>query len=508
MRILIILLKILGGLLFLLISTVIALRFTLDLEEIKPKLEAMLGQMTESEAKIDQLSLQGITGLGIDSVEFTFPLTPEQEAEWSAFRAYLKEKRRIKREGGVAPEPMTAPAEAIKLCAQKINFQMTPTSLISFALGGEISGEIEARILTCGAGSEPLSEDEPKRLSAHFQTIWETGSSTRTHDIQLRGISLNEVDLADIGFLKSKLPIEVSGQVMMRGEATLTFDRRWRLLINKSTGKLKVEASRVSTKKGLVGLFELPDLNFGQITAKLEVEKNKLNISEFQIRNDDFTGDLTGFLQLSGVWGRTGLNLHLAFNLSPEFVSKTPEISRLGEMKIGPAARYLSGRADKGYDVGVLLKGRVNRPQASPAKNSPYSKEGRTQERRGKRETTRSPRIQDKKRGGIRPGLKPNLPSSRPPRVSPVRRTPVSSAKGERAKRGEKRRTEVLQKPGRYPSPASEKKEISEDGETEVETEVEGEYEGESDVEGEHEGESDVEGVHEGAGIEHAEVEE
>ena len=129
--------KLLIYMILLTLFTAIALRFTLDLNRIKPDLERIVSEKSGGDFKLSALEFSGILGLNVPSAELTFPLTAEQELEWESFRAYLKERREAKKAGQPEPEPITAPKPAMKLCTQNLNIDLPLGTILSLTFGGE-----------------------------------------------------------------------------------------------------------------------------------------------------------------------------------------------------------------------------------------------------------------------------------------------------------------------------------------------------------------------------------
>ena len=495
----------LGGLrlfaytILLILFTAIALRFTLDLNRLRPDIERVMSEKSGGDFKISSLDFAGALGLSVPSAELTFPLTPEQELEWESFRSYLKERREAKSEGRPEPEAIKAPSPAMKLCVQNLNVDLPLSALMSVALGGELSADLETKIFECGESEIPLAESEVRRLSVHVSTLWDGPSAPkRAQDFSVR-FKLNELELSEIDFLAHSSPVKLSGALVAEGEGVINIGRLGRLQLKKSTGILNLEVSGLKTKAATIDALELPAVTLGEVKAKLNFDRGELRLSEFQTRSDDLKGDLTGNIKVLGGWLRSKLELHVALDLSSEFMIKNPDVKTIATLQ----RRYFTRRGDGGYDVGILFKGSVNRPRVTAARNSPYSKEGRELNRNQKK------RDRAKSRVSNRPNARPNNRSKAPSNNSlEEKRNRRAKAKKERRKNRIKNRVEPtlplnpLEKEALVEEPQeAESDEEAEDGragaEGEAESEGEGELEGEVEGEGETEGEAEAEGVEE-----------
>ncbi len=356
------------------VFTLVALRLTIDLNELKPTIEKFLSLKTGAKCEIQNLELQGVLGLSLASVELTLPLSPEQELEWDKFRAYLKARRAAKEAGQAEPEPMKAPAPAPKLCLQSSQIDLGLGNVLSIVLGGHIELSGQSKLFACGVADDDSNQEEPQYLSFSVGTQWDgLGASKRAQDLAF-SYKLNEIDLGENDFLQSSLPMPLKGKLTSQGEGHIVIGKLGRLQIKKSSASLKLEGTGLQTEATTVSALELPAVNLGDLSAQLKLDRGQLDLVEFKSQSEDIKGEFTGHLKLFGAWARTVLNLHISMDLSAEFIRKNPDVKTIATLQ----RRYFTRRGDGGYDVGILLKGRVKKPRASAAKNSPYSKEGRS----------------------------------------------------------------------------------------------------------------------------------
>ncbi len=422
-------LKLFVYLILFLIFTLIGLRFTLDLNALKPEIEQQVSTLSGGQFKLSEVKLGGALGLRIPSAELTFPLTPEQETEWDRFRAYLKDRRQAKEAGRPEPEPLKAPAPAMKLCTQSMYIDLSLSTVFSLVLGGDISAEVETLLFECGLPNGALTEIEPRRLSLSLKTLWDgLGTPRRAQELSLK-FKLNELDLGENELIRASSPIEVAGILVAEGEGVVNIGRLGRLQLKKSAGQLNLSIKALKTKAATISALELPPVSFGEVIAKLEFERGDLQVTELTTRSSDIQGDVTGHIRIFGGWIRSKLNVHIALDLSSEFIRKNPDVKTIATLQ----RRYFTLKGDGGYDVGVLIKGTVGRPRVTASRNSPYSKEGRKLSRQKKRDRAREKRSNN--RPGARKSSKKRTPQAKRRRDRNKRRKNKSKRQKRRSKR-------------------------------------------------------------------------
>lgn len=383
--------------------TLVALRLTLDLNELKPNLEKFISLKTGTKCQLKDLGFQGMLGLSLTSLELTFPLSPDQEAEWDKFRSYLRARREAKESGKAEPEPMKAPAPAPKLCLQNSQIDFGLGDVLSVVLGGQIEVSGESKLFTCGDVESESDPNGNRYLSFTASTQWDgVGTPRRAQDVAI-SYKLNEIDLADVDFLQDYLPLNLKGNMQSQGQGHLVIGKLGRLQIKKSNASIKIEASGLKTDATTINALELPAVSLGDVNASLKLDRGQLDLEEFKTQSEEIKGEFTGHLKLFGAWTRTVLNIHISMDLSAGFIRKNPDVKTIATLQ----RRYFTRRGDGGYDVGVLLKGRVQKPRASAAKNSPYSKEGRSLSRNSRNAKQNKRSIQRRNR----PKVKPRKPS-------------------------------------------------------------------------------------------------
>lgn len=369
------------------ILTLVFLRLTLDLNQLKPEIEKSLSQKTGAKCTLGSIEFQGLLGLSISTVQMAYPLSAELEVKWEKFRAYLKARRQAKEEGLAEPEPMKAPPQAPTLCLSDSQLDFGLGSVLSLVLGGQVTTEIETTLLSCEPSAEDTNLETPKRLALNLSTQWDGLSMPRRSQDLAISFKLNEIDLGESELIQDTLPLKVKGQILGEGEGHLVIGKLGRVQIKKSSATLSLNARNLQTEATTINALELPAVRLGEVSARLKLERGDLNIEEFKTLSDDIKGSFTGNIKLLGSLARTMLNLHIALDLSSEFITKNPDVKTIATLQ----RNYFTRRGDGGYDVGVLLKGRVNKPRATAAKNSPYSKEGRSLNRNERRQLQDNP---------------------------------------------------------------------------------------------------------------------
>ena len=500
---------------FFLVVTLIALRFTLDINQLKPRIEKLISEQTGAETTIQSLELSGMLGVSMPLIELVFPHSPERQLEWESYDEYVKATKLAKKEGTPAPEEVKMPLPMLQLCAQQTEFTVTPSSLLSLVFGGELSGGLDSKLFDCDLSAEPLTESTPQRIHAEFSTLYQSSESPRKRSRELNFvINLNEVELRDNELIVDQSPIKVNGALSLEGRGSLSFGRRGKLLLKKSTGEVKVEITGLSTEAGHIQALELPKLKLGQFTTELKLDRGKLQIERLETKSAELDGEVTGYIQLSGALARSGLNLHIAMNMSSAFIRKTPEVKTISQLR----KRYFKSNADGGYRLGVLIKGRVSKPRVSATQNSPYSKEGRRLKRqtRGAKKRVNSKlksnqnkrssnaRAQSNKRQRDRTYRGKNKNSRRDKRAGKTRNNKSNKAKrsrpnrfkGKKGNKSKKRNRRASKKRNRDQEidEVAEEDSAASEADFDDEDEVESEGDGEDEDEGEGEDEDEDEG--------------
>ena len=283
MRYLIKALKTLIYFVFFVVVTLIALRFTLDINQLKPRIEKLVSEQTGAETTIKSLQLSGTLGLSIPLIELVFPHSPERQAEWKSYDEYVKATKLAKKEGSPPPEEVKMPLPMLQLCAQQTELTITPSSLLSLAFGGEVSGELDSKLFDCELSATPLTESTSQRIHTEFRTLYQPSASPRKRSREINfAINLNEIELRDNELMVDQSPIKVNGALSLEGKGSLSFGRRGKLLLKKSTGQVKVEVTELSTEAGHIQALELPKLKLGQFTTELKLDRGKLQIERLE----------------------------------------------------------------------------------------------------------------------------------------------------------------------------------------------------------------------------------
>jgi len=426
MKILKSILKWFGALLLFVLLCLTAIYLTLDISRLTPSLEAILEHHSGADVKIKGLRWSGLNAVSFDQMQLTWPLSPEEELAWEAYRAA---KRAKKNDESVELPPRPLPA--LSLCATDIGASV---ELLPLLQNESAKLSLDGLILSCLDSPGSLVEGAPRRLQLQisaqhaggvFGPLPKTG-----FELKLKG-ELSELPSGDIPLLMERLPLKASGTLSASFDLTLPMTRRMTLQQRRGDGALTIELSGLRNEKGLIGMFEVPKMNLGDLRAKIDVKQGTLHFNEFTIRSPDLSGELTGSVGIRSKLSRLAIKSHVSLDLSPEFVKNTPDIKQIALLQ----RRYFKEQ-NGGYHVGVELRGPLSRLRPSAREYSPYSKEGRAQQRERRtsaRAAPTRPRAAST-RAQAKRASRPKV-GARPKRREPVRRRPVRETKPNRSSR-------------------------------------------------------------------------
>lgn len=221
--------------------------------------------------------------------------------------------------------------------------------------------------------------------------------------------------------------------------------RRGSLQQRKGDGEVQIEISQLRNEEGMIGMLELPKMSLGDIKADLKLKQGTIHFNEFTIRSSDLTGEVTGSVGIRSALSRFSVKSHISLELSPEFVKNTPDIKKIAMLQ-----RKFFKPKGAGYHVGIDLRGAASRLRPSAREYSPYSKEGRAQQREQRATPRAAQRVKSSgasrpkspvRQKGLgakrRPARRPASPSAQSPRE------PRKGLGGFKPRRGLKDRSDV-----------------------------------------------------------------
>lgn len=424
--------KFLGGALLFLVMSVCAVYFTLDISLLTPSIEQVIEHKTGLDVDLKGLRWAGIDRIAFDQIKLTWPLTAEEEAAWDSYRT-AKRAKKTDETIEIPPRPLPA----LSLCATDVS---TAVGLSELVQGESAVLYFDGLILSCLDSPGSLAEGVNRRLQAKISAKHEHGifgEIPKTgFELKLKG-SLSDVPTEDIQVLIDQLPLKVSGSVNAQFNLTLPMTRRMTLQQRKGDGTLSVEVSQLRNEKGLVGIVEIPKMNLGEIKANLNLKQGTIHLNEFTIRSPELTGEVTGSIGIRSTLSRLSLKSHISLELSPEFVKNTPEIKQIAMLQ-----RKFFKPKGEGYHVGIELRGPISRLKPTAKEYSPFSKEGRAQQRENRSNVR--PQKPAKATRATRPKSPARSVTVRETR-QPVRK-PVESQSNQRISQIKNRRTQARSK--------------------------------------------------------------
>lgn len=416
MKLLKLLLKSLGVLTLFLLLSLVCVYFTLDLSRLSPSLEALGAQLTGAQARLSGLTWAAPNALYLERVVLEWPLTPEEREAVEAFREAKKAERERREAGeGADPnaEPLTPPPQPLKVCFSDVRVSV---SVWSALVDDVAAGAFEGLLFSCEDAPGAIAESAQRVLRGEFTWQHEGGLwaplTTKGSDLKLHA-TLSEVTLADVPWVQRELPLKVEGAVSLEVDLEVPLTRQWVARLRAVEGSVRLDATGVRNEKGMVGAFEVPKLSLGEVKVALQVSKGQIDLERFSTRSADLSGEVTGGVTVRTSLKNLDLKTHLALEISPEFVQKTPEIKTIAMLQ-----RRFFTPDGQGYKVGVELLGSISRPRATPKEFSPYSKSGRAQQR--ERKPAVKPAAKPATKTAPRPAPKPAARPATPERPRPA----------------------------------------------------------------------------------------
>ena len=409
----------LGGALLFTVLSVIAVYLTLDISTLSPSLEQLIQHHSGASAKLSGLRWSSFDTISFDQVKLTWPLSAEEQAEWDSYRSAKRAKK--------SDESVTVPSRplpAMSVCATDVSAQV---DLFKLAQDESATVVLDGLVLSCLDSPGSLKEGASRRLQAKVSARHKNGILGRMpktgFELKAKG-ELSEVPTQDIKPLLDRLlPVKLSGAMSARFNLTLPMTRRGTLQQRKGDGEVLLEVSALKNDEGMIGMLELPKMSLGDIKADLKLKQGTVHFNEFTIRSSDLTGEVTGSVGIRSSLSRFSVKSHISLELSPEFVKNTPDIKKIAMLQ----RKFFKPRG-AGYHVGVDLRGPASRLRSSAREYSPYSKEGRAQQR--ERRTGARPATRAKAKRANRPRPKPR--SAKPRSTRRPSRRPASASKGRR----------------------------------------------------------------------------
>jgi type II secretion system protein N len=398
--------KYLGYFLAFIIGTLVLIRMTLDLNEIKPSIEKRLSESLGLKVFIDQLALEGVVGLHLDRAKFKVPQSLANKKAWKEYRTYKKAERLAKKNGERPPEKMVKPLLPIEVCLQDVSLSAKFWDLIN---GEKIDSTLQAILFDC---DEDALIDDTKHATLRTRILWSHKNGIFNpvlkggSKLRLKG-SLNAIDLQKLTFLKHFVPLSSSGEINSDFDVTLGLNRNFHWQKKKSNGEFSIDGTQLNTDAGDVSNFQVPKLNLGTLKANMKLVQGKLNFTEVHLQSDELKLELTGSITLARHWSHCSSASHIDLDLMPALFQRAPDFKTVASL----LSKYFKKQSGGGYHAGILLRGKCNRLKPQEKKYSPYSKEGRSQARKIK---SKNRNKSTRRQGGFptNPQLNPTSPTT------------------------------------------------------------------------------------------------
>lgn len=184
-------------------------------------------------------------------------------------------------------------------------------------------------------------------------------------------VSLENVDLAQVGIIKTYLTMPLRG--IATGELSLARGEGGKL--SKSTGALNLvidDAVIGDGKSKVANMITMPPAKLGKIEIAAEAEAGQLKLSKFGASGGDLELSAEGLVKLKDKWKSSGLDLFLRFKLADEYRNRDDKT----KMIFGEPGSKIPGlidsqpkikRAKRGDDsYGIHLYGSLKAPKYEP----------------------------------------------------------------------------------------------------------------------------------------------
>ncbi len=183
------------------------------------------------------------------------------------------------------------------------------------------------------------------------------------------------------------------------------------LKLEETAGILTFKASDLKSKavsipNEMAGVLDIPALNIGNFGGNIEFARKRAQFIDFKLGDQDFEGLLSGHLDLAPKFDNINANAHIFFDFNVDFVKRTPLITTMAALQ----KKYFQKQPDASFLFGILLKGKISKLKTQPKIHSPFSKEGRQQEK-DEIKNNPNPNIANPANSSAKPAL-PSLPTT------------------------------------------------------------------------------------------------
>lgn len=184
-------------------------------------------------------------------------------------------------------------------------------------------------------------------------------------------VSLENVDLAQVGIIKTYLTMPLRG--IATGELSLARGEGGKL--SKSTGALNLvieDAVIGDGKSKVANMITMPPAKLGKVEIAADAEAGQLKLSKFGASGGDLELSAEGLVKLKDKWKSSGLDLFLRFKFADEYRNRDDKT----KMIFGEPGSKIPGlidsqpkikRAKRGDDsYGIHLYGSLKSPKYEP----------------------------------------------------------------------------------------------------------------------------------------------
>jgi len=143
-------------------------------------------------------------------------------------------------------------------------------------------------------------------------------------NVQDASVSIDDIDLAKVTFLDGLLGIKLAG--VINGDINARLDTTD---AKKDTGGVAFNITELGVVEGKYMGFELPKINFGQITLKINLKDGKAEIKEFKGKGKDVEVKGDGTANLSNRIGASSMSFKLKIKPTEDFIQKNSKLQPL-----------------------------------------------------------------------------------------------------------------------------------------------------------------------------------
>ena len=374
-----------------LISVLLFVRLTFDLNQYIPQVEDRVSKHLGAALKLNELNFVGLFDVHLKQATLTFPHDSDYEDKRKAFQDYLKAKKAAKENSALPPKKVPPPPYPSEIC---LNDTTVSVDLIDLIFGRHLQGRSSAIAFDCLDRERAVLEGAENLLSAEFKWVkrghFFKPKPNKNSEIKL-DVNLNRSLLKSLDFIQKVSPLKIDGDVTLRAQLDLVMSSRQQLLLQKTSGHIHLEGGGIKLSEGAINGFEVPPTHVDVIRVDLKIKSGKIELEEVITKGPDLKTDITGSINLKKLWKKSGLKAHVALGLEADLIKKIENFSTITSL----FKKYFKPMPDGGYKVGILLNGKLNHPRPSARQFSPYSKEGRTkfrQKQADKKQINRSTR--------------------------------------------------------------------------------------------------------------------